>query len=91
VNTQSFGSERPVGVNQESLRSPLFFDVSVEGVSGGKATVYITHKDVTGNHKLHHWDGNKWVNHAERLVSKNTISAEFDVAHLHGTPIVIGT
>ena len=93
VNTQSFGSKRPKGVDQELLKSPLFFDVSVKGVSKGKATVYITHKKVTGRHHLHHWDakGKKWTNHPEKRVSKNTISADFNVARLRGTPIVIGT
>jgi hypothetical protein len=95
VNTQSFGAEWPPGVGQKpELSSPLFFDVSVEGALKGKATVYITHKAVTGKHNLHHWDdkGKKWTHHPENQVSKNTISAEFDdVAQLHGTPIVIGT
>jgi hypothetical protein len=93
VSTESFGSKRPPGIGQEKLRSPLFFDVSLKGLSGGKATVYITHKKVTAKHNLHHWDDKKkrWTDHPEKKVSKNTIRAEFDdVADLHGTPIVIG-
>ncbi|HME18608.1 MAG TPA: hypothetical protein VKF15_02595 [Nitrososphaerales archaeon] len=94
VNTQSWGSQRPPIAGQEPVRSPLFFDVSVEGLTRGKATVYITHDNVTVNHKLHHWDDKqkKWSPHtADTQVSKKTISAKFDVADLHGTPIVIGT
>ncbi len=91
VKHESFGSRRPSDADKERLRSPIFFDVFVDGVSEGTATVAITHDSVTRAHKVHHWDGAKWVDHAERKVDGKTITAEFKVADLRGTAIVIGT
>jgi hypothetical protein len=91
VSFQSHGSRRPPKVGAETVDSPIFFDVYVEGLTGGTATVSITHDTVTNSHRIHHWNGTKWVDHAERKVDGKTIRAQFDVADLHGTPIVIGT
>lgn len=91
MNTKSYGSELPPGAGEELLKSPIFFDVSIEGVSKGKVAVYITHDKVTDKHRMHHWDGSKWFDHKEKVVSGNTIRADFNITDLHGTPIVIGT
>jgi|SRR5271154_6991526 len=91
VNHESFGSKRPSKAGKETLGSPVFFDVFVDGLSGGSAVVSITHDSITGAHRVHHWDGKKWVDHPERKVDGKTITAEFKVSDLDGTPIVIGT
>jgi hypothetical protein len=91
VNHESFGSRRPSNAGKESLGSPLFFDVFVDGLSGGSAAVSITHDSITGAHRVHHWDGQRWVDHPERKIDGKTITAEFKVSDLRGTPIAIGT
>jgi hypothetical protein len=91
VHYQSHEATRPQGVGQEKLKSPVFFDLAVEGVAAGTATVRITHDSVTPSHKVNHWDGTKWVEHPEAAVSKKTVQAQFRLSDLHGTPIVIGT
>jgi hypothetical protein len=91
VKHESFGSRRPSGVGKETLGSPMFFDVFVDGLSEGSAVVSITHDSVTGAHKVHHWDGKRWVDHPERKIDGKTITAEFKVSDLRGTAIVIGT
>lgn len=91
VDCQSYESTRPPGVGPEKLKSPIFFDISVDGLSGGKATVRITHDTVTKAHKVNHWNGKRWVDHPEKKVSGKTIRAKFKVRDLNGTPVVIGT
>jgi hypothetical protein len=91
VNHESFGSRRPSNAGKEKLGSPVFFDVFVNGLLGGSAVVSITHDSVTGAHRVHHWDGKRWVDHPERKVDGKTITAEFKVSDLGGTAIVIGT
>jgi hypothetical protein len=88
---QSLGSKRPTKVGNARLASPIFFDVFVDGLSGGSVIVSITHDSVTSDHKVHHWDGKRWVDHPEKRVDGKTIVAEFKVSDLRGTPIVIGT
>ena len=91
VKHESFGSKRPSNVDKERLGSPMFFDVFVDGLSEGSAVVSITHDSITGAHRVHHWDGRRWVDHAERKIDGKTITAEFKVSDLRGTPIAIGT
>ncbi|HEV2390410.1 MAG TPA: hypothetical protein VGS04_06765, partial [Nitrososphaerales archaeon] len=77
VKHESFGARRPSGVGEESLGSPVFFDVFLDGVTEGSATVSISHDSITGGHRVHHWDGKRWVDHAERKIDGKTITAEF--------------
>ncbi len=92
VRTRSYGQNRPPGIGKERVEAPAyFFDVYVDGVTGGTATVSITHDSVSSNHKIHHWNGTAWVDHADRKVDGKTVRAEFNVSDLHRTPIVIGT
>lgn len=91
VRHESFGSKRPSKVGKETLASPIFFDVFVDGLSEGSVSVSITHDSITRAHRIHHWDGKKWVDHPEKKIDAKTIMAEFKVADLRGTAIVIGT
>ena len=91
VKHESFGSRRPSDAGKEGLGSAVFFDVFVDGLSEGSAVVSITHDSITGAHRVNHWDGQRWVDHPERKTDGKTITAEFKVSDLRGTPIAIGT
>ena len=93
IRTKTHGGVRPNNVGPDKMRpgSARFFDVFVDGVGGEKVTVWITHNDVGRDHQIDHWDGNEWKRHNEKIVTGNTIQAEFQVADLRWTPIVIGT
>jgi len=89
--TKSYGASRPPGVGPEGVKSGVFFDVLVKGLSAGKVMVHITHDSVTPSHRIQHWDDTnmRWIDHP-KTVSAKTIHGEFDASELQKTPIVIG-
>lgn len=94
VRTQSLGGERPSWTTTSRLLShPIaYYDVSVDGISGGKATISITNDSVEkGKARMQYWGGEGWVDVPGASVSDHTISGDIPVSSLHGTPIVVGT
>ncbi|MDE1854069.1 MAG: hypothetical protein KGI38_10060 [Thaumarchaeota archaeon] len=92
VHSQVLGSSQPAGTGRVNLHPPLlFYDVSVQGISDGTATISITNDAVKSGAKLQYWDGGRWVDSGNQSVRGNTIKGDIPVRSLHGTPIVIGT
>ncbi len=92
MHAQALGARPPGGTARVGLHPPIsFYDVSVQGIKDGAATVYITNDAVQSGAKMQYWDGSKWVDSGNQSVQGNTISGEIPVRSLRGTPIVIGT
>jgi len=70
---------------------PRFYDVRVEGITGGTAKIGITFYEVKSDSPLQYWDDKVWADVMNRSVSGNTISGDIPVDALHKTPIVLGT
>jgi hypothetical protein len=90
VNTQALGKSQPSGTGPTKLGSPVFYDVSVAGVSDGTATISITNDSVNPRTRMQYWTG-QWVDAGNQSVKGRTVTGEIPVRSLHGTPIIIGT
>jgi hypothetical protein len=74
----------------------MFYDVRVEGVSDGTATVSITNKAVVRPTKtrwweMKYWADGRWVGAGNQSVEGHTINGDIPVRSLNRTPIAIGT
>ena len=94
VTCEHWGTTLPASAHgtNSNLHSPVYFDFHFEGLTGGSATLKITHDSVTPAHRIQHYDTatRRWADHAESRVEGKTVIAKFNVQQLHKTPIVIG-
>lgn len=92
VNSQALDLP-PLGTGDTKLGTPTFFDVSIQGISDGSATVTVDHDNVGERTKMKYLDktSGKWELAKNQSVSGRKIRGDIDVSKLHGTPIVIGT
>lgn len=94
VHAKSLGGKLPSGTTKNGLLPhPIaYYDVSIDGISDGTATVSITNDGVQKNKtRIQYWGGANWVDVTAANVTDHTISADIPVRSLHGTPIVVGT
>jgi len=74
------------------MRTSTFFDVRVQGISGGSATVSVSYPNGGPETKMEYWDqGIKAWKSMNPSYSNGIISGTIDVNKLQWTPIVIGT
>jgi len=88
------GAHRPSGTTNNGLlpHPNSYYDVLIEGISDGTATVSITSDAVQSDKtSMQYWDGTKWVYVTGKAVTDHTVSGDIPVRSLHGTPIAIGT
>ncbi len=88
VTSAYYGSVNP-GVASVSLGNAVYYDVSVQGISDGMATISIT--GTSGQTTMQYWNGAQWVSASDVTVSGDTITGTIPVADLTGTPIVLGS
>jgi len=69
----------------------LFYDVQVNGVTTGTATVCITNPAVSIWTTIEYWDGStsSWVYASNRTVSGSQVCGDVPVTALRGTPIAL--
>lgn len=94
MHAKSLGGKLPSGTTKNGLLPhPIaYYDVSIDGISDGTATVSITNDGVQKNKtRIQYWGGANWVDVTAANVTDHTISADIPVRSLHGTPIVVGT
>lgn len=92
VHSQVLGNKPPELVRKVKVifKKRGFYDVSVDGISDGTATVSIT-TDAFKPKEMQYWREGEWVDVEHKSAEGNTISGDIPVRYLHGTPIVIGT
>ena len=78
----------PLGIEINSPY-PTFYDVNVQGISGGTATVSITNSGVTSLTSMEYLVGGQWVYASDVTISGNTVTGEIPVSDLGGTPIAL--
>ena len=91
VHTQSLGKSKPAGTGRIALRSCVYYDVLVRGVSDGTVAVSITNDAVKRGTKMQYWARERWVDAGNQSIKGHEISGEIPVRSLNGTPIAIGT
>jgi hypothetical protein len=96
VNSQGPGKSEPPGTGRPDLGSPIFYDVRVEEISDGTATVSITNEAVVERTEtiwweMKYWADGKWVDAGNQSVKGHTINGDIPVRSLNRTPIAIGT
>jgi hypothetical protein len=77
-------------VIQVGTSPAAYYDVNVQGISDGTATVCITNSGLLGQTTMQYWNGAQWVMATDVVVSGNTICGNIPVSALTGTPIAIG-
>lgn len=80
----------PKGIIQVGTTPAAYYDVSVEGVSDGTATMCITNSGVTSQTTMQYGDGTQWKAASDITVSGDTVFGSIPVSALGGTPIAIG-
>jgi hypothetical protein len=78
------------GIVQVGTTPAAYYDVNVQGISDGTATICITNSDVLGQTTMQYLNGAQWVIATDVVVSGNTICGDIPVSALSGTPIAIG-
>ncbi len=73
------------------FRKQRYYDVKVEGIKDGTATVRISHPVVGEKWGMRYFHGGAWADARNVAVKVPTISGDILVGHLAKTPIVIGT
>jgi len=95
VDYHYYGQELPPDAKAHAKMSKRFyFDLRLLGLTGGNATVGISHESVEAGCRIQHWEkeSGRWVDHDAVVDPQSgTITAKFDVLKLNGSPIVIGT
>ena len=90
VSSRTLGKTRPGGTPDPGLKSPVFYDVAVRGLSGGTATISITDDSVGQGTRMRYWGAGKWSDAGGVSVRGKTVTGTVPVGSLGGTPIVIG-
>jgi hypothetical protein len=91
VFSADLGSTQPAGTGTISLSNSQYYDVKVNGISTGTATVCITiSSQLSSQYAMQYWDGSSWVNATNITVSGSQICGDIPVSALTGTNIVIG-
>jgi len=80
----------PTGVIQVGTIPAAYYDVNVQGINDGIATIYITNNAVTSQTTMQYWNGAQWIQATDVVVSGNTIRGNIPVSALTGTIIAIG-
>jgi hypothetical protein len=80
----------PNGITQVSTTPAAYYDVNVQGINDGIATIYITNNAVTSQTTMQYWNGAQWIQATDVVVSGNTIRGNIPVSALTGTIIAIG-
>jgi hypothetical protein len=83
-------SGAPTGVVQVGTTSAAYYDVNIQGISDGTASVCITNSGVLSQTTMQYWNGVQWVMATNVVVSGDTICGDIPVSALTGTPIAIG-
>jgi len=89
VTTTDYGSLSPPGVATVSLGNAAYYDVNVQGISNGTATITIT--GTSGQTTMDYWDGTQWVPASGVTYTADTITGTIPVSALTGTPIALGS
>ena len=89
ITTNEF-TGTPPGTAQVALTPAAYYDINIQGISGGTATVCITNSDVTGQTIMKYWDGAQWEDANNIMVSGDTVCGDIPVSALTGTPVAIG-
>lgn len=79
-----------LGVVNIDMTPAAYYDVNIQGISDGMATVYITNKGVSSATIMEYWDGTQWVAASDVSISGDTIQGDIPVSALSGTLIAIG-
>lgn len=93
ILSKILGDANPTTMAPAGIPRPRYYDVFVDGITGGTAKVSITCDSLARNSPMRYWDkpGGTWVDVKNRSIAGGTISGDIPVSALHGTPIVIGT
>ncbi len=68
-----------------------YYDVKIEGIGDGTATVIITHPVVEEKWRMRYFHEGKWADAKNSVAKAHTVHGDIPVGHLTKTPIVIGT
>ena len=91
VTITAYGAEPPTRWDTRfKLNSPTYFDVRIEGISDGLASISLTSSSGKPPTTMLYLKGGQWVKVSRVSTSGNTITGEIPVSDLH-SPIVIGT
>ncbi|MCJ7423421.1 right-handed parallel beta-helix repeat-containing protein [Candidatus Bathyarchaeota archaeon] len=90
TTTQIVRPTYPPGTVEVGMNPAAYYDVNVQGISDGIATVYITNGGITGQTKMQYWNGARWVEASDVSLLGNTLCGNIPVSALTGTIIAIG-
>ncbi len=74
-----------------NMRTALYYDVQVEGVTDGTANTCITNQAATSSSIIEYWNSVDWANATGTSTSGTTVCGNIPVADLQGTNIAVGT
>jgi hypothetical protein len=89
ITTSNFGATVPSSstVGALQLNGAIYYDVRVQGISDGMATVSIV--VTSGQNMMQYWNGAQWITANNIIVSGNTVTGSIPVVALTGTPIAL--
>jgi hypothetical protein len=88
ITSTDYGSANP-GVGAVSLGYAVYYDVRVQGISDGMATITFT--GISNQMLMLYWNGAQWVLASDITSLGDTITGTIPVSALTGTPIAVGT
>lgn len=88
--TTSSVAGAPSGIIQTGTSPAMYYDVNIQGISDGTATISITNSNVLAQTTMQYWNGVQWVTASDVTVSGLTISGNIPVSALTGTFIALG-
>jgi hypothetical protein len=83
-------SGAPTGMVQVSTTPAAYYDVKVQGIADGTATVCIANNGVLAQTIMQYWNGAYWLKASNVVVSGDKIYGDIPVSALTGTIIAIG-
>jgi Ca2+-binding RTX toxin-like protein len=99
VSSVYYGGIEPSGTGSLGLSSVLYYDVQtlpqtlnmswVQVLATDTVTVSVTNVEINSYSSLEYWNGASWVSVDTTFTPPNTITGNFTVAELSGTPIAI--
>ena len=90
VTSVVLGNAQPANTGALTVEALNYYDVQVNGATGGTATLCITNPSVSSPTIIQYWTGSSWANATNVNVAGSTVCGDIPVAALNGTPIAIG-
>lgn len=91
VTIKAYDAEPPFRARARGIQYPSYYDVKIEGIPDGSASVCLTSTSGKDPTVMRYLKNNAWLDAGNLKPSGRTITGEIRVSDLFGSPIIIGT